>query len=585
VAIGIVKHELSVQRHLQFMNRARALLVKCTVVLVLAAAGFFLTGGSGRAQGIPHLTIAQPGGMPGMPVMTGIQRTTNGFALTWDGPSGYYHLYQKSGLQDPSWQAAGGFNLNRTTTITNISSNTFFRVSGPAPRYAGAQTCAECHGNVHDTEMNTAHAQAFLALQQIHQDTNSTCLPCHSVGYGLPTGFTDATHTLQLEGVQCENCHGPAANHAANPGDPTVVPRVELAAQVCGGCHSAQFAPLSVAGLHPSFFEDWNASPHQAVVPDVLASMSSSTNSISSCGRCHSGSARLALLEGQNPSATLTNDFNVAITCAICHDPHATQVWTNVLSGVIAFTNSLTGNGILITNNQLGLVYTNQLRCALSSTNDFYLTTSDVFSNKYDPTINVCAQCHNDRGTAWTDTSRSPHHSPQYNMLLGTVGELTTGTTPGLPSTHSRLEMQCVECHMQTTNNSSGHTFAVVTYQLCYNCHSDPAGLVQFVTSDISNQIQQTKGLLNMWATNNAPAALQTKYGTLAWEYTTPGDLSVGSSGPSATEQNSITNDIKKARFDLYLVLYDGSYGVHNGLYDIQLLQSAQNWIDGQLYQ
>ena len=567
------------------MNRTQALLVKRAAVLVLTAVVLVLTGGFGRAQGVQHLSITQPGGMPGLPVMTGIQQTTNGIKLTWDGPSGYYHLYQKSRLQDPTWQAVGGFILNRTTSVTATASNAFFRVSGPASRYAGAQTCAQCHANVYNTEMNTEHAQAFQALQQINQDTNPSCLPCHTVGYDLPTGFTDATHTPQLEGVQCENCHGPAANHAANPGDPTVVPRVELAAQVCGGCHSAQFAPLSVAALHPSFFEDWNASPHQAVVPDVLQSMAASANSISSCGRCHSGSARLALLQGQNPSATLTNDYDVAITCAVCHDPHATQVWTNVLNGVITFTNQLTGNVAVITNNELGLLYTNQLRCALSSTNDFYLTTSDVFSNKYNSTINVCAQCHNDRGTVWTDTSRAPHHSPQYNMLLGTVGELATGTSPGLPAAHSRLEMQCAECHMQTTNDSSGHTFEVATYQLCFNCHPNPAGLVQFTIISVSNQIQQTKGLLDMWATNKAPAALQTKYGTLAWEYTTPGDLSVSSSGPDTTEQNSITNDIKKARFDLYLVLYDGSYGVHNGPYDIQLLQSAQNWIDGQLFQ
>jgi hypothetical protein len=138
---------------------------------------------------------------------------------------------------------------------------------------------------------------------------------------------------------------------------------------------------------------------------------------------------------------------------------------------------------------------------------------------------------------------------------------------------------------MQTTNDFSGHTFEVVTYQLCYNCHSDPAGLVQFVSNDISNQIQQTKALLDLWATNDAPVALQTKYGTLAWEYTTPGDLSSGGPGPSTTEQTMITNVIQMARFDLYLVLYDGSYGVHNGPYDIQLLQNAQNWIDGQLYQ
>jgi len=280
---------------------------------------------------------------------------------------------------------------------------------------------------------------------------------------------------------------------------------------------------------------------------------------------------------------TLTNDYNVAITCAVCHDPHAQHVWTNVLNGVVRFTNSLTGNGIVITNNQLGQFYTNQLRCALASTNDFILTTSDVFANKYNPNINVCAQCHNDRGAAWTDTSRSPHHSPQYNMMLGTVGEFESGASTGFPSTHSRLEMQCAGCHMQATNNSSGHTFEVATYNLCYNCHNDPAGLVQFVTNNIAGQIQLTKSYLDFWATATAPAGLQ-KYGTFAWEYTTPGDLSPGGSGPVTADQSLIPDDIKKARFDLYLVLYDGSYGIHNGPYDIQLLQAAQDFIIGQLY-
>jgi len=513
-----------------------------------------------------------------MPMMTGIQKSTNGVILTWDGPSGYYHLYQKSQLKTGSWQPFGNFNLSRIATITNLSSNAFFKVSGPGASYAGESTCAQCHGNVHSTVMTTAHAQAFKTLQGIHQDTNPSCLPCHTVGYGLPTGFTDALHTPQLEGVQCENCHGPGGNHAANPGDQTVIPRVELAAQVCGGCHNARFPP--------PFFEDWSASPHQAVVPDVLQSMASSPNNINNCGRCHSGSAREALLDGKNPTA-LTNDFNVAITCAVCHEPHAENVWTNVLNGVITFSNQLTGVIAYITNNQLGLVYTNQLRNTFASTNDFYLTTSDVFSNKYDPTINVCAQCHNDRGAAWTDTSRSPHHSPQFNILLGTVGAVVEGTAPNFPSTHSKLEMQCTQCHLQSgTDNTSGHTFAVAAYTACYNCHPNPGGLVQFTASTFSNQILQTKALLDMWATNKAPDALRTNYGTLAWEYTTPGDLSSGSPGPNSMQQtNLIPTDIRMARFDLYLVFYDGSYGVHNRPYGSKLLQDAQTFVDNQLFQ
>jgi hypothetical protein len=581
-----IEPELPRQRHLQFMNPLQTLRVKRVAVLILAVADFLLTGMPGGAQGVQHLSITQPGGMPGMPVMTGIEKVTNGVTVTWDGPAGYYQVWQTTNLNDSKWVAMGkATNLARYTTITTLYSNAFFRVSGPATQYVGSQDCAGCHQNIYNTEINTVHAQAFQTLQQINQSTNPSCLPCHTVGYGLPTGFTNALHTPQLEGVQCENCHGPAGYHAANPDDPTVVPQVELAAQVCGGCHSARFAPASVPASHLPFFEDWDASPHQAVVPDVLASMSSSSANISSCGRCHSGSARLALLQGENPSVTLTNDYDVAITCAVCHDPHTIHVWTNVLNGVITFTNLLTGNAAVITNNQLGPIYTNQLLCALSSTNDFYLTTSDVFTNVYNPNINVCAQCHNDRGSAWTDTSCSPHPSPQYNMLLGTVGELTTGPSPGLPSTHSRLEMQCAECHMRTTNDFSGHTFEVATYNLCYNCHSDPAGLVQYVTNNISNQIQQTVALLDMWATNNAPEVLRTNYGTLAWEYTTPGDLSTGGPGPNAAQQTQITNVIQMARFDLYLVLYDGSYGVHNAPYDAELLQTAQSWIDGQLFQ
>ena len=70
-----------------------------------------------------------------------------------------------------------------------------------------------------------------------------------SVGYGVPTGFSSAARTPRLAGVQCENCHGPAANHAANPDDPTSVPRVEVAATMCGGCHANRYA-------------EWNTSDH-----------------------------------------------------------------------------------------------------------------------------------------------------------------------------------------------------------------------------------------------------------------------------------------------------------------------------------
>lgn len=565
-------------------SRARAVISTAVIA--------FLTPLCASAQGIVHLSTVQPGGFPGTPLLQGIQSVTNGVHITWDGPPGYYQVWQKPNLSGGNWTAVGGpTNLTLMATITAMTRNAFFRVSGPAPNYAGSQVCISCHGTVHSTWMLTPHAEAFTnaTFARAGGQTNASCVVCHTVGYGLPTGFISAGQTPLLEGVQCESCHGPAANHAANPTDFSVIPRVELAAQVCGGCHNAQLAPASVVSHNPTAFgfNDWIVSPHSAVVPAVLSEMAASSANISSCGRCHSGSARLSLLGDQDPSVTLTDDYDVPITCAVCHDPHAQYVWTNVLNGIIAFTNPLTELTEVITNDELGAVYTNQLRDALASTNDFVLQTTDDFTNVYNPNINVCGQCHNDRGSAWTDTSRSPHESPQYNMLLGTVGELSSGPTPGLPSTHSRLEMQCAECHMQTgTNDISGHAFQVETYQLCQNCHNNPAGLVNLVTNIIASQIQLTASYLDLWATNVAPSLGLTNYGTLAWEYTTPGALSPsGAVGPGTADQALIPDDIKKARFDLYLVLYDGSFGVHNGPYDSDLLQSAQAFVENQLYQ
>ena len=518
--------------------------------------------------------------------MQGIQRLTNGMQVTWDGPSGYYQVYQKSNSLLAPWVTLGrSTNLLRYAVITKLYGNAFFRVAGPAPVYNGSQACAGCHDNVRATELKTPHAGAFTNADFVAAggQTNSSCLPCHTVGYGLPTGFVSQSRTPQLAGVQCENCHGPAANHQANQGDFTVIPRIEIAATVCGGCHSASHTTRA----NPPTFEEWSSSGHAAVVPDALQVMSSSTNNISSCGRCHSGSVRLALIYGQNP-VSLTNDLNIAITCAVCHDPHS--------------TNSNPA----------------QLRNPVFSTNYFSLSTSDVFTNKYNANtnINICGQCHNARGAAWTDTSRAPHRSVQYNFLLGSVGlkwsggtnyflaAFNPGTHAGLPSFVEPgtfyLTNQCVSCHMQADAAPAGaptHTFEVASHNVCLNCHdTDPGQSAPLVSDNVSLVIDE----LNQWAATQAPAALRTN-GMVVWEYTTPGGLTwqtnqaghvtswtladqVNSTGPDAAGQALIPDNIKKARFNLYLVVNDGSLGTHNWLFALDLLTAAENLAGQELH-
>ncbi len=519
-------------------------LLFCARAVLLAAGPL-----AAPAQNAQHLTITQPGGMPGLPVVTGITRASNGVSITWDGPSGYYQVFESGSLTNKKWTAAGGdTNLNRQATVKTTASNEFFRVSGPAPQYAGWQTCAGCHSPILSTVQQTAHAAALTNAEFAAGggETNASCLSCHTVGFGLPTGFTNLTKTPKLGGVQCENCHGPADYHAANPDDPTLVPRVELASTMCGGCHSVRYS-------------EWAASRH----PLVIAGLSA-TNEVDHCGRCHSGPARMSLIEGLAP---LTNDVSLGIQCVNCHDPHQT-------------------NG-----------YPAQLRYPLASTNDYFMPTNGVFSNYYNASINVCGQCHNDTGASWTNTDGAPHLSPQYNLLLGTVGELDAPLTHFAAGHATRLTNQCVACHMQTTPYVSpaapgyaGHQFTVNSYEVCAECHGTVATVPEFMQQveqfrmGISNQVQGLTLDLDYWATNNAPATLRSKYGAYAWEYSTPGGLSPGVlAGPSALEQALIPTNIQKARYNAYIIFSDQSLGVHNPDYVLDLLEQAETWIYDEL--
>jgi hypothetical protein len=219
------------------------------------------------------------------------------------------------------------------------------------------------------------------------------------------------------------------------------------------------------------------------------------------------------------------------------------------------------------------------------------------FLGAYNPKINVCAQCHNDAGASWTDTDREPHHSLQYNMLLGTIGEGFPYLPSYQPGSHALyITNQCVGCHMQKTSfvsdaqsANTGHNFTVYKYDLCQNCHVsvEPISfLVGFVTNGVASDIQQVVFDLDYWASHSTNAAIESlyaKYGNRAWEYTIPGSLSSGGPGPDAAEQTNIPVNIQKARFNLYVVHNDGSFGVHNPEYVSELISQAEQFIQEEM--
>ncbi|MEJ0090155.1 MAG: hypothetical protein WDM80_10470 [Limisphaerales bacterium] len=158
-------------------------LVNKTLVVFWTLLSIVLCDFSTQGQGVQHLLEPQPGGWPGLPVMNGILKVTNGVSLMWTGPSGYYQLQKKSSLTGSSWQNVGARTLNWQATVAVVPGNAFFRVSGPSPHFIGSQACTECHGNIQSTVLRTVHATAFTDADFVSAggQNNPSCLSCHTV--------------------------------------------------------------------------------------------------------------------------------------------------------------------------------------------------------------------------------------------------------------------------------------------------------------------------------------------------------------------------------------------------------------------
>jgi hypothetical protein len=257
-----------------------------------------------------------------------------------------------------------------------------------------------------------------------------------------------------------------------------------------------------------------------------------------------------------------------------------------------------------------------------------YVTSTNAtgFAQQYDPTIQMCGQCHNERGATWTGTGRPPHHSPQYNILIGQAVDprFDTNTMNGEllsfnlgPAGHGDPTVpaplgnpgQCTACHNRPDHSENlspsnpaytGHKFTLETLA-CAECHGFleapdaeeiAEGGIEFIQAGIHQGIEDAMAALNSWATNKIEGLYtegSTNYvafiGTntpsiiVPWEFSTIGQLNPGKKGPPTSGQNRITKyapDILKSRFLLYMVEHDASYGVHNPPYARYLLKTAR---------
>jgi Cytochrome c554 and c-prime len=103
-------------------------------------------------------------------------------------------------------------------------------------RFAGSETCADCHTAATDVYLKTPHHHATQTLVDLvpprHYDPE--CLSCHVTGwepqkyFPFVSGYLSLEKTPAMVGNGCENCHGPAARHAAAENGEIDVDEAEL---------------------------------------------------------------------------------------------------------------------------------------------------------------------------------------------------------------------------------------------------------------------------------------------------------------------------------------------------------------------
>jgi predicted CXXCH cytochrome family protein len=258
-------------------------------------------------------------------------------------------------------------------------------------------SCGLCHADEQAAWIETHHADAWATLQASGH-AQSFCEPCHTVSPNgnVATGDVGwlAVQDSSYHDVQCESCHGPGADHAANPMAVQPVASFLAASDAtngCGECH---------AGAHHPFVEQWEESRH--------GNVSSYAAGREGCNECHDGATAIVAQFSEHGRFLEKGDGEAYdITCVVCHDPH-------------------------------GGPYDAQLRASLEST--------QLFSN-------LCVKCHN-RRTVPAATTHGPH-AAQGPLVLGeNVGwwppgfEWLDGLTGmhGDPEANPRL---CATCHVE----------------------------------------------------------------------------------------------------------------------------------------
>ena len=286
-----------------------------------------------------------------------------------------------------------------TLLILYITTATIFGAglanTEPNEEYRGAEYCIECHPSEGAEWSESAHTNAY-SNSKFQEDwkylgSNDGCLECHV------TGYDKETKSYAAPGIECEVCHG--------PGDTM---ERDTSPELCGECHS---------GVYPTY-EEWQDSGPNHGSADCITCHNQHTSEMklgtpdATCGQCHESHVSQV-----DESAHGLN----GIGCVDCHMLVEEADFTTGKTAQTGHSFNARDQDLDCTScHEIELQKHNALgeksEACLSCHGDIHelklqLVNGDTYSN--DEPVKLCAQCHNERYSDWSQGTHGAVDDPQ----------------------------------------------------------------------------------------------------------------------------------------------------------------------------
>jgi hypothetical protein len=140
----------------------------------------------------------------------------------------------------------------------------------------------------------------FISYHPGEANLSTTCVACHTTGYN-PLGNQDNLPGLvgnwSLDGVQCEECHGPGSLHMANPKG--IIMQLDYDGENCRQCHASSNEPVAA---HEGFID----------FGEQNSDLFSGKHTVINCTTCHNPHTGVVQLRQNKVETT-------QVHCKDCH--------------------------------------------------------------------------------------------------------------------------------------------------------------------------------------------------------------------------------------------------------------------------